>query len=221
MPVELRHEHVILCEGLADQNFLRKMQEHRAGIPAFDMLPPNEHHGSGNFGRMLLALRGDRVGFTRLRGVLIVADSHDDPCKTFKGIKKQIEEVGRYPVPNKLMTIAPRTADHPAVCVMLLPDERNPGGLETLCVRYLTRHPHTWINACVESFLRCDKIEAHTWGPETLDKSRYECVVAATNRDDPSKAVAYAFRDPDPLVVVGHTCFDDVERRLKLFFGGT
>lgn len=221
MPLRLTQEHVILCEGLADQNFLRKMQEHRNGMPAFDMLPPQEHFGSTNFDRMLVALRGDPTAFARLRGVLIVADSHDDPQQTFDQIKVQIERAGKYPVPNKLLEIAPRTADHPAVCVMLLPDEGNPGGLETLCFRYLTRQPHDWIKGCIEAFLRCDRIEAHTWGSETLDKSRYECAVAATNRADPSKAVSYAFKDPGPLVVVTDPCFNDVERRLKLFFAGT
>lgn len=221
MPIELKYEYVILCEGLADQNFLRKIGEHRVGLPAFDMLPAHEHHGSGNFDRMLTALRGDRLAFAKLKGVLIVADSHDNPDVTFRVIQDQIRRVGQYPVPAHKMEIAPRTADHPAVCVMLLPDENNPGGLETLCVRYLTRQPHEWINQCVDAFLRCERIDAHTWGPETLDKARYECMVAATNRDDPSKAVSYAFKDPNPLVSVTHDCFDDVERRLRLFFEGT
>ena len=219
--LELTQEHVILCEGLADQNFLRKFQEKRQGIPAFDMLPHHEHYGSTNFDRMLLALRGDKVGFEKLRGVLIVADSHDDPDVTFKSIKEQIQKVGQYPVPNQKAEIAPRTANHPAICVMLLPDDETPGGLETLCFRYLTREPHAWIKACIESFLCCDKIEAHSWGPETLDKARYECAVAATCKADPSRSVSQAFKDPHPIITVTDTCFDDLERRLKLLFAGT
>src|SRR5216683_5691835 len=138
MPVTLTHELTILCEGAADQNFLRKMVETRALFPPFNFLPTKEFYGSTNFGKMLLALKGDSHAFSRMKGVLVVADSHDDPMTTFVNIRTQIQAVGGYPVPQQLLDVAPSTAGHPAVAVMLLPDEASPGALESLFIRAIT-----------------------------------------------------------------------------------
>jgi hypothetical protein len=42
-------------------------------------------------------------------------------------------------------------------------------------------------------------------------------MVAAINRDDPSKAASRAFKEPQPLIAVEAQCFNDVERRIKEF----
>jgi hypothetical protein len=57
---------------------------------------------------------------------------------------------------------------------------------------------------------------------EKIDKARYHCLVAAINRDDPSKAVSYAFRQPGatnakPLIDVRDPIFNDIARGVKEF----
>lgn len=216
--MKLEADFVLLCEGDADRQFFRKITERRAGLPRFDLpFPTDRLHGSGAFGGMLRALRGDRVGFARVQGILIMADSTDRPEASFRSVRDQILAAGGYGAPSKPLEPAV-AAGHPAVAVMLLPDERSPGALETLLVQeIIDRAP--WVRACVDRFLRCGKIEAHRWAAEKRDKARFHSIVAALNRDDPSRAASHAFRDPAPLINVEARCFDDVARRIADFCG--
>jgi hypothetical protein len=216
VPLKLEAELVLLCEGKADRQFFRKFLEKRSRLAKFDIPFPTEKlHGSGAFAGMLQAIRGDRVGFARVKGVLIVADSTDKPATLFKSVRDQIRAAGGYGVPSKPLEMAMAT-NHPGVAIMLLPDEKTPGALETLLVREITAKA-PWVTACVERFLRCDKIDAHAWPAEKRDKARFHSLVAVLNRDDPSRAASQAFRDPAPLVAVEAPCFVGVEKRLITF----
>jgi hypothetical protein len=216
MPLELTKDLVLCCEGKADREFIRKMTAKRAGLPQFDMpFPTDNLHGNAAFGGMLQAIRGNRVHFPRIKGVLIVADSTECPETLFQDICAQIRGIGGYGIPSELLDVG-RADDHPAVAVMTLPDEKTPGALETLLAEEMTAKA-PWIAACVDAFLHCDKVDAHCWPVEKRDKARFHSMVAALNRDDPSKAASKAFKDPTPLIDVEAPCFNDVERRIRNF----
>jgi hypothetical protein len=95
--IEIENEITILCEGLADQNFIKKIIEVRGGLPPIDFLPPSIYYGRDRFDQMLIALKGTGVSFSRIKGVLIIADSHDEPASTFRYIRDQIRSVRDYP----------------------------------------------------------------------------------------------------------------------------
>jgi hypothetical protein len=217
MPIELKEELLLLCEGLADQNCFRKLLERAQDIPRFSMLDPKEHHTVSGFEQSLTAIKGNKLAFSRLKGVLIVADSGNSPVTTFDEIRKQIVFAGGYPVPSKPMELAVRTADHPAVAVMLLPDENTPGSLETLCVREIQeRKP--WVTECVEKFLNCGESSAKDLRAEKLDKARFHCLVTLTNPNEPSLPVSQAFEDSKgPFISVASNSFRDVESKLRWF----
>jgi hypothetical protein len=135
MPLTLKEEVVLCCEGDADRQFFRKLTEKRNGLPKFDMPFPTEKlYGNAAFGGMLEAIRGDRANFPKIKGILIVADSTANPKTLFDDICKQIRNVGGYGIPSKLLEVA-NSASHPHLAVMTLPDEQTPGGLETLLAR--------------------------------------------------------------------------------------
>jgi hypothetical protein len=212
MPLALTEDLVLCCEGEADRQFIRKMTEKRAGLPKFDMpFPIDNLHGNKAFGGMVEAIRGNKRHFPRIKGILIVADSTECPDSLFEDICAQIREIGG----SKLSAVG-RAADHPAVAVTTLPNENTPGALETLLVEEMTAKA-PWIAACVDAFLRCDKVDAHQWPAEKRDKARFHSMVAVLNRDYPSKAASYAFKDPTPLIAVEAPCFNDVERRIRDF----
>jgi hypothetical protein len=217
LPIELKEELVLLCEGEADKNFFRKLIQKREGLPRFDIPFPFENLGGKDaFAKMLRAIRGDRHGFARIRGLLIVADSADDPMVSFQTTCDQIRQAEGYGIPAAPLDLASRTPGHPPLAVMLLPDESTPGGLETLCIQEIApKSP--WITTCVDQFLRCEQIQAHDWPPEKLDKARYHSMVAALNRSDPGRALSRAFKDPAPLIAVEAACFNSVELRLRNF----
>jgi hypothetical protein len=121
----------------------------------------------------------------------------------------------KYPEPRRLGEVADKTQLHPAIAVTLIPDNVVPGGLESLFVRaILAENP--WIENCVEAFLRCDQITAHTLEPEKLGKARYHSMVAALHRDDPSRAASATFRDP-PVIPIASPIFKELSDRIKLF----
>jgi|HubBroStandDraft_1064217.scaffolds.fasta_scaffold339752_2 hypothetical protein len=218
LPFTLRHEVVILCEGAADQNFLKALMAQRGGFPPVDFIPPSEGiSGRTGFGPGLRALVGSGVPFARLKGVLCIADSHDDPLATFQFVCEQIEKAG-FPVPGQPLEVAPNTPDRPSVAVMLLPDEATPGALESLLGGQIEAE-HDWITECVDAFLQCKQIAAHGWPPEKRAKARFGALVAATCYNDPSRAATYAFSRAPTVADIGGAIFNGVEQRLREFFG--
>ena len=219
MALELSKEVLIICEGTADKNFFRKLIEKRSGLPQFDIpfpLPSKDLGGVSAFEHWLKAIRGDRHGFSKLKGVLLVADSANNPISTFNNVCTQIKNATGYAIPTKPDDVTPQVADYPQVSVMLIPNESTAGGLESLCISEITnREP--WISSCVNNFLSCGNIQALQWSPEKLDKARFHSMIAALNEDDPSRALSYAFKDPKPVISVEDSCFDAVYNKLKKF----
>jgi hypothetical protein len=213
--IEINHEITILCEGAADQNFIKELIKERGGFPPIDFLPPDRFHGRSDFKRMLDALKGS-PSFPSVRGVLIVADSHDIPSDTFIQICDQIRRAPDFPVPTQLLKPAPPTPGHPSVAIMLLPDEAAPGALESLFAQEL-EDKHKWITACLDAFLRCGQITAHQWAPEKHAKARYHSMVAALHHADPSRSASTTFTSNPPVMSIKARTFDSVEKRIKDF----
>jgi hypothetical protein len=216
MAISLKESIVILSEGAADKAFIEKLMAQRGNFPAVDFPYPNrQFSGNTSFGNMLSSLRGDPTGFARLRGILIIADSAGDPDKTFKGICSQIAGAGGYGVPKRLLELASYSGAGPAVAVTLIPDDSNPGSLESLFVKDIADR-HDWIDECVETFLGCGKSKALNWSPEKLSKAKFHSMVASIHEDDPSRAASKVFRDP-PVIDISAKCFDDLEKRIRDF----
>jgi hypothetical protein len=138
-----------------------------------------------------------------------------------------VQRAGNFPVPTSLSATAfpdpAKNAGMPAVCIILLPTDTQPGCLETLCVKVLLEQ-YPWAAPCLNNYLSCDQITAFKWPVEKRDKARYHCLVAAIHRDDPSKAVSNAFRamgggSKPPLIDVTDPIFDETARRINEFCG--
>src|SRR6266571_8440526 len=197
-PVAIENEITILCEGAADQNFIRRLIAVRGGFPSIDFLPPHRFHGRDGFKDMLIAIKGTGVSFERLKGILIVADSHNKPQGTLKHIQKQIQAVPNFSVPAGLGTLSAATEGHPPIAIALLPDEETAGALESLFAKELEML-NPWITECVNAFLKCDQIKAHGWPAEKHAKARYHSMVAALHKADPSRSASTTFTNKPPV----------------------
>lgn len=213
MPIEINEPYLLLAEGSADKKLVQELTKVRA-LPHFSTLPDKDYSGAGSFSNGLRAARGSGRAFAKLRGVLIVADSGSDPSVTLSSIQKQIGRVDGYPVPASLSTVA-RAPDFPALMVTLLPDDSTPGALETLYVRYILEH-EPCLERCLDDFLRCSSIGAMSWTTEKRDKARFNALVAAWWRDDPSRAASWVFRDLK-MIDVRDPVFDDLTGRIDRF----
>lgn len=212
----LKEELVLLSEGDADKEFLRAIITTKGSFPGFDFPFPNKRfHGRNAFGQMLHALRGDPTGFAKLKGVLIVGDSANDPAATFNDIADQIKNASGFSVPPKPLQIGPATADHPAIAVMLLPNETTPGSLESLYLEELITR-NKWLKGCLDQFLSCGQSQASTWSPEKLAKAKFASAVAAIHEEDPSRAASKVFRSPSVIDITAD-CYRSVEDRIRTF----
>jgi hypothetical protein len=215
--VVLNSELVFLYEGSADKKFLEEIIKKRGPFPNFGFPYDGKNDkftGSGNFGHMLTGLKGDPLGYSKLKGILIVADSCGCPENTFSFIVDKIEANG-FKGPEEIMKLRPADHSQPALAVMLLPSNEAAGALENLYVEHLCAR-YDWLEECINTFLACGEANAHGWSAEKLAKAKFAAAVAAIHQDDPSRAAAWVFRDP-PVIDVTADCFKAVEDRIKLF----
>lgn len=217
MPFALSKDFVLLCEGPVDKAFFRKIIALR-NLPEFDMPFPQDDRDEGEellsgkdkFAAMLSSLRGAGFRYEAVKLILIAVDSRDQYAATFKEVCTQIAAAGKLGIPTKDVELAKSEAGHPAIAIILVPGERA-GSLETLCVEAIAAGKADLL-ACVDAFLQCDSIEAHKWNAEPRDKARLQCMIAATNKDDPNKAVRYLF---GKLIDMKSPAFTDIGNRLE------
>lgn len=228
------HRLVLLSEGPADRRFFEKLIKDN-GLPKFDfpwpVLPGEDTteearklHGVDKIGTMLETLNSffkfDPNLKENIRGVLIAVDAKDSPSDTFQVIKTQIAKAGSFAVPNAEFEVSVAGNGHPRIAVILLPGNGKPGSLETLYVKALSvRFKST--AKCVEKFLECGNIKVHDWNQEKQAKARLQCLVAATNADDPSKSAGYLLswkgKDQKPMITMRQKCFGPIHKAVKAF----
>jgi hypothetical protein len=227
MPFTLRHEFVLLCEGAVDKAFFTTLLRERSNMPRFDIPFPEAREeidtgkeplgGRENFGAMLRAIRAP-AGFAQITGILIAADSADNPKSTFDLICGQIRTAPEYTVPERPLVLSPRSPNNPQIMIMLIPEEYKPGGVETLYVREMVQQ-REWLLECIEEFLSCKEIPAHGWSQEKRDKARFHSMVAALYEPDPSRAASMIWKRRNALLLmdIHAQAFDTVETRIRNF----
>jgi hypothetical protein len=222
------NRYVLLCEGQADKKFFTKLARNVAHIkfdypwpvlPTEDAPPQaRELHSRDRLGDMLDALDSYFVTFPELlnqiKGVLVVFDARDDPSAELQYVVSQFpNQFGRPVAP----IVPARSQDgRPPVSVMWMPPGRSGGSLETLCLRAM-RVTKPEVYKRMESYLGRPPIQALKWPKEKRGKARLASIIAATNRDDPTKALAYSFSGRSPIIDVDMECFRVVAKHLREF----
>jgi hypothetical protein len=143
----LNKRYVALTEGEADNNFLQKLIATHS-LPSFAFpFPPLDgghvrpgagpYYGRDGFVHMLRALNDyfslNEAARARVKGILIVTDTTDNPARGVQDIRRQIRSVGQFGVPATAQSITPSTEGFPSVSTLQVPCDGTPGGLETLC----------------------------------------------------------------------------------------
>ena len=217
MSVNVNADILVISEGLADKAFLTKLIAH--WLPAYSVAfpyPTNAVGGVTSFTIMLEGLRAARVDFKRVKGVLLIADSGDDPANALAAVASTVKAAGHYPVPEALDTVAAAANDHPATAITTIPSTTATGGLETLYNEYFKKiHPQG--TSEVNSFLNSPTFDVGNWNAEKQGKANFASFVAATNRDDPSRAASYAFKDP-ALIDEKNDIFKPLADKLRVLF---
>lgn len=213
---------VILCEGPADQIFFERLLN-KQKIKGFDVPPHthfgNKYHGWSGLGFMLRSLAGDPASYSKLSGVLIIADNAT--VTTFKDVCEKIAIDGpfvapdRFIPPSKPNEVVKQPDGHPCLCIMLVPIGTL-GALESICADSITKRK-PWLATCVNEYLSCEKIMALNWRPEKRDKARLQCLIAALNEDDPNKGLAHLLHREPPLIPFTSQVFSPIVKEIRRF----
>ena len=229
MPLNLTQPYILLCEGVADQAFFRVLARDVCKLPIDIPFPPDNYdnieekyrrklHGKDGFGLMLEALDNyfliapERM--KEIRGILVTFDARDNGVQEIANVTKQFPSVfGR---PERPLVPAGSGDGRPPIAVMPVPPHLTAGGLETICIEAV-KETYREIVGSLEQCLNSDPIQIRKWPAETRDKARLACIVAVTNKDDPTKSLRWSFGPSGSIVDVTLRCFDPIARSLAEF----
>lgn len=215
----------LICEGESDNRFFEELIECR-GLQHFVVQPIPRREGGGtyggrtNYGRRLKGLIGSPEA-AESSAFIIVGDNDSDPVASFGIITAQIglgsspSDDYVYGIPSRPLEIVP-SRGLPDVCVLMLPWERNPGALETLCYISATAcNPH--IATCVDAFVT--GVGADRWAISNRSKLQIQCYLSGLCEQFPNTQLTQAWSSdrPLPLIPVTHSCFDELAAFLAAF----
>lgn len=200
----------LLCEGPEDAAFFNLFIEHR-GIPRFhicDTSPKRGAAGGNSAFRAALNSAKTTRSYANLRHVLVVADNDDDPPGRFALVCNQIEAAG-FPRP-----VSPLQATHgyPAITVMMLPLQSQPGALETVC-QQPARSAAQMTGQQVDHFVAT--VAHHGWTDLQRSKLWLRTMLAARYAQDPFLSLRKVFNEHPDLVPMGDASLDSIETALR------
>jgi hypothetical protein len=210
---------MLLCEGVSDQRFYKRLFEARNIGTDFAVRIPiinGNYSGGGRpqFGRYLASISVDEMFIENVKAVLIISDNDAVPADSFAEVQEQIRLAETFPVPTAEMTVA-RTKDSPAVVVLMLPMGGLAGNLESLCLdaaysKWPDIKPH------LDTFVT--NTPPNGWPTGKQAKTRMQTILAATNSKQPDTGFAGHWDQPIQFrVPVDHSCFDGLANFLTGF----
>ena len=145
---------------------LEHMQAHNVQVQDFG--------GTSELAGFLKALRITPGFSTRVSSLGIIRDAETGAPAAFQSVQSALT-AAQLPVPS-----APNqpTGDNPRVSIFILPDNRGPGMLETLCLAAVTGDP---VMPCVETYLECVQQYAAA-PPRNLAKAKVQAFLASRDR---------------------------------------
>lgn len=131
--------------------------------------------GIGDMRHFLTALTGTAAFQQNMvKSLGIIRDAEDNATGAFQSVRSALA-AARLPVPS-----APNqpAGENPRVSVFILPDNKEPGMLETLCLAAVTDDP---VMPCVETYLECVRQYAAA-PPQNLPKAKAQAFLASRER---------------------------------------
>ena len=178
-PLQIGSDLLLVHEGTADRHIIGELSR-RSEIQGFQHLSMN---GQGKMRAFLKALsasphfKSPVPGFEHpVRALAIVLDAETDAVATFQRVRDALVAAD-LPNPDEAGGIVEGAL---RVGVFLVPDNKSPGKIETLCLRSVEGDP-AW--ACLEVFFDCVR-ERGGAVPENLDKARAQAFLATRPQPD-------------------------------------
>ena len=148
------------------------------------------YEGKSNLNTKYLEALIGRTGFNAVESLGIIRDADNSAENAFRSVRTSIADSG-LPAPPSLTDRRAVANEEDAwrpltISVFILPDNRNPGELETLLCRTLDSD----IAKCIDNFMKCAEETATGESPSKPDKARVAAYIAVQKRAPHSLAVS-------------------------------
>lgn len=177
---------LLLVEGSTDERFFNSFNENLT----IDDIVVESYEGKSNLNTKYLAALMGRTGFDAVESLGIIRDADNSAENAFRSVQSSIADSG-LPVPPSLTNRRAVANEGDAwmplmVSVFILPDNKNPGELETLLCRTLDSD----IAKCIDNFMKCAGRTATGEPPSKPDKARVAAYIAVQKKAPHSLAVS-------------------------------
>lgn len=195
-------EKLVVVEGKDDRRFISAMNKH-LGFPDIDI---QETEGVNNIRNQLAAIK-ITPGFRNVKSLGIVRDANEKGfMSAWRSVCYALRKEG-FQVPSQ--HLVPTSADHPKTVVLILPDGKNKGKLETNILQSINND--SAMN-CVNSFFIClDNSLKKSDMPKDIQKAKLQAFLATKKKychdlGEAATAGVWQFND---------VAFKPIERLLK------
>ena len=182
----LNTEKLLLVEGSTDEKFFNSFNEN---LTIADVVVES-YEGKSNLNTKYLEALIGRTGFNAVESLGIIRDADNFAENAFRSVQTSIADSG-LPVPPSLTNRRAVANEGDAwrpltISVFILPDNENPGELETLLCRTLDSD----IAKCIDNFMKCAEETATGESPSKPDKARVAAYIAVQKKAPHSPAVS-------------------------------
>ncbi len=166
-PEPITKKKLLGVEGQDEMTFFKALFKHMGMENIVDL---REVKGKDNF-KIELPLLTKIPGFSDLEAIAIIRDADTSAENTFKSIRDVLKKVGLQ-TPKNPGEFSPGT---PKVGIYIMPDNKNSGALETLCLRTVKDKKEM---DCVDRFIDCANRLENPPQERDIDKAKVQAFLA-------------------------------------------
>jgi hypothetical protein len=202
--------YVLLCEGVGDERFYRRLFERRQiGSDFYIRAPYREGvYGGGitNFGSDLNIIAVNQSFMDNVKAVLVVSDNDTDMAASLAAVQTELRKADGFGVPGSERTVAKSKNGLPPVVILMIPMGRT-GNLESLCLG--AAYSKFGLQQPLDSFVSATPAQGWSIGKQA--KMRMQTILSATNDKQPDAGFAGHWNSPEKFrVPLDHQCFDEL-----------
>lgn len=209
--------YVLLCEGVGDERFYRRLFEKRQiGADFYIRVPYKEGvYGGGitNFGSDLDIIAVNQSFLDNVKAVLLVADNDSDMAASFAAVQAELRKTDGFGVPSTERAVAKSKNGLPPIVVLMIPMGRT-GNLESLCLG--AAYSKFGLQQPLDVFVSATPAQGWSIGKQA--KMRIQTILAATNNKQPDAGFAGHWNSAEKFrIPLDHACFDELATFLADF----
>ena len=209
--IEIKKERVLLVEGKGDKDFFDNL----LSFVNIDNIQVESIGGKDSLNndfvdKLSVALLSSSIEI-KVVGIVLDADlaqinSRIDKVNTF------IAKINNTDLKNlsfdKIKKCGEFTKSKTKIGTFIMPDCKNQGMLETLCIKSLDNEP---ISNCIDNYIYC--VESVLGKLEKIDKRKVQIYIAAKTKDCEEKNIGHAINSG--MFDLSHNVFDEIKEFLK------